>query len=114
MKNSLAKHEKVLRESIFFTKDKWPHFDLLFSDLKKLSKKYKHKKVLFLERTNLYGGISLFGPYFHESKFISIDCFTNNILKSGQYNKYRTLSDDIIKVKSFKRCNYKKINLNLI
>ena len=111
MKNSLARHEKVLRESIFFTKNKWPHFDLLFSDIKKLSKKYKYKKVLFLERTNLYGGISLFGPYFNDSEFFSIDCITSNILKSGQYNKYLTLSDDLIKVKSVKTCHYEKIKL---
>ena len=111
MQNDLIKHEKALRKDIFFTKHKWPHFDLLFSDMKMLSKKYKKKKVLFLERTNLYGGISLFGPYFKNSEFTSIDCVTSNIIKSGQYNKSLTLSDDIIKVKSLKKCNYKKIKV---
>ncbi len=111
MKHDLIKHEKALRNYIFFTKHKWPHFDLLFSDMKRLSKKYKKKKVLFLERTNLYGGISLFGPYFENSEFTSIDCITSNIIKSGQYNKPLTLSDDIIKVKSKKKCHYKKIQI---
>ena len=81
---------------------------ICFSDLKKLSKNINTKSFV-LERTNLYGGISLLGPYF-QSQFISIDCVTNNILKSGQYNKFRTLSDDIIKAKSLKDVIIKKLN----
>ena len=111
MKYNLANHEEALRENIFFTKNKWPHFDLLFSDIKKLSKKYKKKKVLFLERTNLYGGISLFGPFFKNSELTSIDCITSNLIRSGQYNKTQTISDDIIKFKSQKKCHYKKIKV---
>jgi hypothetical protein len=39
MNLKLKKHEKTLKEKVFFTKDRWPHFNLLFDDIKKLSKK---------------------------------------------------------------------------
>ena len=58
-------HENILREEIFFTKNKWPHFDILFNGIKKIARltKEKNKKVVMLERTSLYGGISLFAPF---------------------------------------------------
>ena len=39
-KKNLKTHENFLRENVFFTKNKWPHFDLLFSDIKNYSKNY--------------------------------------------------------------------------
>ena len=39
MKIKLKKHEKALKEEVFFTTNRWPHFNLLFDDIKKLSKK---------------------------------------------------------------------------
>ena len=69
-KKKLEIHENFLREKVFFTKDKWPHFDLLFSDVKKFSKKFSEKKtIVSLERNRLYGGISLFGPFLDKNLF---------------------------------------------
>ena len=40
-KISLIEHEKFLKKKIFFTEKKWPHFNLIFDDIKILSKKMK-------------------------------------------------------------------------
>ena len=102
-------HEKILKEEVFFTKNKWPHFDILFKGIKKIAKltKNKNKKVVMLERTNLYGGISLFAPFFEEKNFTSIDCVTNTLLKRGEYNKKLLKNNKLIKIKS-KLCDNTK------
>ena len=83
-KNNLIKHEKYLRKNVFFTKDKWPHFNLLFSDVKTLSKKMpSNSKVLFIERTNLYGDVSLLAPFFNRQYVASIDCSENLTFQVG-------------------------------
>ena len=63
-KKELEKHVEFLKKDVFFVKNKWPHFELLFKDLNFYSKEYINKNVLFLERTGLYGDISLFAPLF--------------------------------------------------
>ena len=40
---TLEKHEKYLREKVFYTNSKWPHFNLIFKDLKKFAKNSKKK-----------------------------------------------------------------------
>ena len=96
-KKKIEEHEKTLKEEIFFTKSKWPHFDLLFEDIKKLSKKLsKNKTIVSLERNRLYGGISLFAPFFKQ-KFIAIDCYTEKLFKRGAYNKHLIKNNRIIK-----------------
>ena len=68
---SLIEHEKFLKKTIFFTEKKWPHFNLIFDDIKNLSKKMKKKStIVSLERNSLYGGVSLFAPFFYEHNFI--------------------------------------------
>ena len=110
-KHLLKAHEKVLREEIFFTKTKWPHFDLLFDDMKYFSKKIaKNKIVVSLERNRLYGGISLFAPFFKQ-KFISIDCYTEKLFKRGAYTKHLIKSKKILKVFKSHSFHYKKIRL---
>ena len=52
-KNKLIKHEIYLRDNVFFTK-KWPHFNLLFKDIKKLSKKLKPKAKFCLLKEQIY------------------------------------------------------------
>ena len=109
---SLKIHEKLLKDKVFFNNSKWPHFDLLFKDIKKISKILKkNQTVISLERTNLYGGSSLFAPYFEKKNFISIDCITEKLLKRGQYNKKLLTDKNIIKNKSQYQFNYKRIKL---
>ena len=81
-KISLDEHEKFLKKQVFFTKTKWPHFNLIFDDLKNFSKKIKkNSTVVSLERNTLYGGISLFAPFFDKHDFISIDCISRVLKK---------------------------------
>ena len=108
--NLLKKHEKVLKRDVFQTHNKWPHFNLIFEDIKKINKNLKkNSNILALERTNLYGGISLFAPFFKDHKFISVDCSTNNILKRGNYNSKYVKDKNIIKINLDFKCNYKEI-----
>ena len=108
MNTKLNNHEQILRNEIFFTKNKWPHFDLLFEDLKKISKNSsKNKTIISLERNRLYGGISLFAPFFFKQKFISIDCYTKKLFKRGAYNKHLINN----KIKKTHECYYKNIKV---
>ena len=63
-KQKLEDHEKYLKKDLFFTENKWPQFNLLFEDIKKLSRNPIKIKSCFLERNLLYGGYSLFAPFF--------------------------------------------------
>jgi len=113
-------HEKALKDEVFFTKTKWPHFDLLFKNLNKLSKKIKKDDfIISLERSSLYGKISLFAPYFSKGKFISVDCTSKKLKSRGSYNKKFTNNKNIIKNLScysfdYKNINLKKNNANLV
>jgi SAM-dependent methyltransferase len=105
-------HEKILRDEIFFTKNKWPHFDILFNGIKKIAKlTKKNQKVVMLERTNLYGGVSLFAPFFKKKNFTSVDCITENLLKRGWYNKKFLTNNKLIKIKSKYQFHYKNLKL---
>jgi len=99
---SLIEHEKFLKNTIFFTKKKWPHFNLIFDDIKKLSKKVKkNSTIVSLERNNLYGGVSLFAPFFYKHNFISVDCTSPKLKKRGAYNKITKRSNIIVKNKNY-------------
>ena len=39
----LKDHEDYLRKNLFFTDNKWPQYNLLFNDVKKISKRLKKK-----------------------------------------------------------------------
>ncbi len=108
---TLEKHEKYLREKVFYTNSKWPHFNLIFKDLKKFAKNSKKNSVIVsLERNSLYGGISLFAPFFFKQSFISVDCVSPKLKKRGAYNKIKAKSEVIIKQKNY-QFNYKEIKL---
>lgn len=111
MNVNLLKHENTLKKNVFFIKSKWPHFDILFEDIKSLAKNKKIKQVISLERGGLYGSISLFAPFFKNKNFISIDCSTENIKKRGEYNVDKVKSKNIIKKKINFFRNYTNLNL---
>ena len=110
--NKLKIHDRILRNEVFFVDNKWPHFEILFSDIKKFSKNKKIKKVLSLERGSLYGNISLLGPYFFNKNFTSIDCSSDKIYSRGSYNKKFVNNDKLIRVPINFHMNYKKLKLN--
>ena len=51
---TLEKHEKYLREKVFYTNSKWPHFNLIFKDLKKFAKNSKKNSVIVSLERNFY------------------------------------------------------------
>ena len=110
-KISLDEHEKFLKKNIFFTETKWPHFNLVFDDIKSLSKAIKKKSIIVsLERNALYGGISLFAPFFDKHDFISIDCISTILKKRGAYNKIKKQANVIKKKKNY-QFDYRNIKL---
>ena len=112
MKNKrVDSHIKILKKEVFFTNTKWPHFDLLFNDIKKLSSSKNLKKIVSLERGSLYGNISLFAPLFEKKEFISIDCSTKKILSRGSYNKKFVENEKIIKGPLTYHFDYRNIKL---
>lgn len=104
-------HIKTLKNEVFFTKNKWPHFNLLFQDIQRLAKSTKFKDILSLERGSLYGSISLFAPIFKNKKFTSIDCSTKKILSRGSYNKKYVKNKKIIKIPLTYQCDYRNIKI---
>ena len=83
--NKLNQHENYLKKEVFFTETKWPHFNLLFNDIKKLSKLIKTDScVVSLERNNLYEEL-IICSFFSNHKFISVDCISP-AQKKGKYN----------------------------
>ncbi len=106
----LKDHEAALKKNVFFTHNKWPHFNLIFEDIKKISKRLKkNSNILSLERTSLYGGISLFAPFFYKHNFTSIDCSSKKILKRGDYNSKYVINRKIIRKKLDFQSSYKDI-----
>ena len=111
--NKLNQHENFLKKKVFFTETKWPHFNLLFNDIKKLSKVTKKNScVVSLERNNLYGGTSLFAPFFSKHNFVSVDCITPELKKRGKYNSKNIVDNNkIIYYKRNYQFDYRKIKL---
>ena len=110
-KINIIEHEKILKKKIFFTETKWPHFNLIFEDIKSFSKKIqKNSTVVSLERNTLYGGISLFAPFFDNHNFISVDCITNILKNRGAYNQVKKNAKIIRKKKNY-QFDYRKIKL---
>ena len=108
--SNLRKHEKFLKEKVFFVKSKWPQFDILFKDINKISKSInKNMSVLSIERGGLYGNISLLAPFFHKGKYYSIDCSGYNIKKRKAYNKHLVHHKEIIKTRINEHQFYQKL-----
>jgi hypothetical protein len=92
--SALRQHRDVLEEKVFQTRTKWPQFELLLDDTELIVKSLMpNQRVICMERTLLYGGYSLLGPFFHNQQFSSIDCSPLSANERGAYN--RSLVDDI-------------------
>lgn len=80
-------HLELLREKVFQTETKWPHFRLLLRNIAEWSNKLSHDAVVVAyERTLLYGGYSLIGPAFYRQNFVSLDCSPESADDRGAYN----------------------------
>jgi SAM-dependent methyltransferase len=84
---SLAQHQRMLEERVFQVTRKWPQFRRLIADMRRLAEETPANAVVVsLERTLLYGGLSLFAPFFHRQDFISVDCSPDSAERRGAYN----------------------------
>jgi len=95
----VAAHVDMLEERVFQIRTRWPHFRLLLNDLKELARALPDgAKVISLERTLLYGGISLFAPLFSRQKFISVDCSPEVANERGAYNAWMVDDARVIRI----------------
>jgi SAM-dependent methyltransferase len=89
----LQAHADLLAEKVFQTETRWPHFRLLLKNIRDWAKRLPEgATVVSLERTLLYGGISLVAPFFFRQKFVSVDSSPESADKRGDYN--RAMVDD--------------------
>ena len=84
----VARHVEMLEQKVFQVETKWPQFRLLLDDCLEYAQALPAgATVVALERTLLYGGISLFAPIFSRQNFISVDCSPESANNRGGYNK---------------------------
>jgi SAM-dependent methyltransferase len=84
---TVAAHVEMLEERVFQVKTRWPHFRRLLEDLKRFADELPTgATVVSLERTLLYGGVSLVAPLFHRQNFVSVDCSPAVADERGAYN----------------------------
>lgn len=91
--HSIDAHIELLREKVFETRSRYPHFELLLEDMVQLSRALPaNSRVAMFERTQLYGGFSLIAPIFAGHRVISIDLSPASADVRGAYN--RSMVDD--------------------
>jgi len=89
----LRAYADLLAEKVFQVHSKWPHFNQLLTWIRYLSEVTPSgETIVSLERTLLYGGLSLVAPFFQDHNFLSIDCSPLSANERGAYNK--SLLDD--------------------
>lgn len=99
MEQSRSDHLAFLHEKVFQTETKWPQFELLLDDLVTLADEVEAgSTVVSLERTLLYGGISLTAPLFTGHDFISVDCSPPSADARGSYNDWMVGDDRCIRI----------------
>jgi len=84
----IQRHLEMLEQKVFQVDTKWPQFKLLLQDCQELAATTTAgATVVCLERTLLYGGISLFAPLFAQQNFVSVDCSPDSAGGRGAYNQ---------------------------
>jgi SAM-dependent methyltransferase len=83
----LDAHAAMLADRVYQVHTKWPHFQQLLTWIRKLGDTTPAgATVVSLERTLLYGGISLAAPFFQRHNFISVDCSPESADERGAFN----------------------------
>jgi SAM-dependent methyltransferase len=68
-------HLEFLRERIYQTRTKWPHFEGMLSSFVELAETLApNARVVDLERAYVYGGTCIFAPLFVRQRLIALDC----------------------------------------
>ena len=101
----LAAFEELLGERVFTLRE-LPHFSLLLRDLRRLGESLPDGAVVVaLERTLLYGGVSLFAPFFSRQAYVSVDCSPAGSEARGAYNAHMLDDPRAIKVPFTRRAS---------
>lgn len=112
MDELLKGHDDLLREKVFQTETKWPHFRLLLDDVRQLAQEMPaNASVVTLERGLLYGGYSLLAPYFHRQRLLSIDCSPSSADERGSYNKRMVDDARFVEVPIYRRASEENTGL---
>ena len=100
----VARHVEMLEQKVFQVESKWPQFRLLLKDCRHYADTLPDgATIVAMERTLLYGGISLFAPIFHRQNFISVDCSPDSANSRGGYNKSMVDDDRCFVIPSTRR-----------
>ena len=103
--DQLAEFELLLGERVFTLRE-LPHFRLLLRDLKRFGESLRDGAVVVaLERTLLYGGVSLFAPFFNRQNYVSVDCSPAGSEERGAYNAHLLDDPRAIKVPFTRRAS---------
>lgn len=113
MSATRASHIEYLRENVFQTETKWPHFNRLLEDLDALAMKTPTgAHVVILERAYVYGGLSLFAPLFDKQKVTVVDCHIESTKERGGYQASWTDDPRCVKVKATQAASITATNLS--
>jgi len=110
--SAVADHLAFLRERIFQTETKWPHFTRLLDDVKTLAAELQNgADVVILERAYVYGGDSLFAPIFSKQKVTVVDCELPTTASQGGYQKSWTDDPRCLHIRADHRASITKTGL---
>ncbi|MCI0401648.1 MAG: class I SAM-dependent methyltransferase [Gammaproteobacteria bacterium] len=109
----LDAHAAMLAERVFQVETRWPHFQQLLRDIRRLAREVPaDATIVSLERGLLYGGISLFAPFFHDRNFISVDCSPESADGRGAYNSQMVDDPRCLRVPVMKRARIEATGLD--
>lgn len=95
----LRLHVEMLTQRVYMADTTLPQFRRLIEDVQKLADELPDGAVVVgLERTLVYGGISLFAPIFHRQDYRSIECSPYSAEERGAYNKTAVDDDRCIRI----------------
>lgn len=110
--SALQAHAAFLRERIFQTATKWPHYERLLADVAALGAgAAADASVVILERAYVYGGDSLFAPFFPGRGVTAIDCEIKTTKQRDGYQKSWTEDPRCIHQAAARRAPIEKTGL---
>lgn len=113
MRRQLVDHLQFLEERIFQTRTKWPHFQRLLDDVQALAATLvQSSEVVILERAYVYGGDSLFAPFFEEHNVLSIDCQIPTAAERNGYQKSWTDDPRCLRTPTLRRASIAQTGLS--
>lgn len=100
-------HLDLLKERVYQTETKWPHYRLLMNDMIGFAEELPEgATVVAMERNLMYGGFSPWAPVFQKQNYISAECSPESANDRGAYNKNMITGDErFIFIPTVHRCS---------